>query len=42
MCLIFIVNGASDWTRLEKFCVEFAERTIYETDLIEQIYNFLS
>ena len=34
------VNGLSNGIRLEKYCVEFAELTIHETELIEQVYKF--
>ena len=33
--------GASIGIELEKYCIEFAELTIHETDLMEQVYKFL-
>ena len=33
--------GATNGIRLEKYCVEFAELSTHETELIVQIYNFL-
>ena len=35
------VNGASNGIRLEKYCIEFAELSIHETELMEQVYKFL-
>jgi len=34
-------NGASNGIGLEKYCIEFAELSIHETELIEQVYKFL-
>ena len=33
----FIVNGVTNGIRLEKYCVEFAELSIHETELMERI-----
>ena len=33
--------GASNGIRLEEYCVEFAELSIHETDLIEQVLTFI-
>lgn len=34
-------NGASNGIRLEKYCVEFAEMTIHETELMENVSKFV-
>lgn len=34
-------NGASNGIGLEPYCIEFAELSIHETELIEQVYSFL-
>ena len=36
----FLLNGATNGIRLEKYCVEFAQMCLQETELIEQIYRF--
>ena len=34
-------NGATCGTGLEKYCVEFAQMCLQETELVEQVYKFL-
>ena len=36
-----IVNGASNGIGLEPYCIEFAELTIHNTELMEQVNSFL-
>ena len=38
---LFFVNGASNGIRLEKYCVEFAEMTIHETELMKNVLRLL-
>ena len=38
---VFFSKWASDGIGLEKYCIEFAELSIHETELMEQVYMFL-
>ena len=38
---LLLKNGASNGIRLEKYCVEFAELTIHETELMENVSRFV-
>ena len=36
-----VFYGASNGIRLEKYCIEFGELSIHETELIEQVNKFV-